>query len=89
MPHRHLGHRHEAQNVGRHRIDIQFQVKVTIQMPCAGTDDDQVSTVELVEQFLEDRRGITVRHIDAPHDRLWRECLAKGFESIKPAGQEP
>ena len=58
-------------------------------MPCTGTDDDQVNTTELVEDFLEDRRSITVRHIDATHGRFWRECLAKRFKSIKPAGQEP
>ena len=89
MAHRHLGHCHEAKNVHGHRIDIQLPVQGVIVMPCTGTDNDQVNTAELLEHVLEGRRSITLRHVEAAHDRFGRECFTKGLESIKPAGQEP
>ena len=89
MPHSRLGCLHEAQNVHRDCIDIQFCIQVAIVVPRTGTDDDQVDTTEFVEDFVEDRRGIVVRHIQATHDGFWRECLPHGFKSIKPAGQQP
>ncbi len=58
-------------------------------MPCTGTDDDQINTAELVEHVFENRRSITLRHVEAAHDRFRRECFTKGLESIKPAGQQP
>ena len=88
MAHRHLGYCHKAKNVHGHRIDIQLPVQVVIVMPCTGTNDNQVNTTELVEHVLENRRSITLRHVEAAHDRFGRECFTKGLESIKPAGQE-
>ena len=58
-------------------------------MPCTGTDDDEVDTTELVEQVLENRCGIRLRHVETSHDRFRRESCAKGLKSIEPARQDP
>jgi hypothetical protein len=34
-------------------------------------------------------RRISLRHIDATHDRVWCERLAQRFKSIQPARQQP
>ena len=88
MPHGHLGRLHEAQNVHHHGFDIECDVQIAIIVPYPSTDDDQVNTTEFVENVIDDRCRIIVRHIDATHDGARRESLAQGFKSIEPAGQQ-
>ena len=41
-----------------------------------------------IEDVIEDRCRVIVRHIHTTHDGAWRESLAQGFKSIEPAGQQ-
>jgi hypothetical protein len=88
VAHRHLGHCHKANNVHRHRLDIQLPVQGPI-VPCTSTDNGQVNTAELLDYLLEDRCSITLPYIETAHDSFGRECFTKGLKSFKPADQEP
>lgn len=88
VAHCHLGHCHKANNVHRHRLEIQLPVQGRI-VPCAGTDDRQVDTAELLKYLLEDRCSVTLPYVETAHDCCGRECFTKSLEPFDPAGQEP
>ena len=62
-------------------------------MPGTSTDDDQVNTAEFVEDLVDDRRSIRLRHIEATHDgsgaRVWRSASSRSSLRANSPKRQP
>src|SRR5262245_18384516 len=79
---------HEPAHVHRHGLDIGFDPQVAIVVSCTRADDDQVATAERLEDSVEDRGRVRLRHVETTHDRVWRKRLAHCVDSIEASGQQ-